>query len=71
MTSRSKKGSPGERARAIREKKSLTIKQVAQGAGLGVGAVCDFENGKRTLRVDSLMKLAGYLGVQPSALLDA
>ncbi len=62
---------PGTRARALREKKGLTIKQVAKGAKLGVGAVCDFENGKRTLRVDSLVKLAGFLGVQPSALLDS
>jgi transcriptional regulator with XRE-family HTH domain len=62
---------PGARARRIRERKKLTIKQVAQGAGLGVGAVCDFENGKRVLRVDSLVKLAAFLGVQPGRLLDA
>jgi transcriptional regulator with XRE-family HTH domain len=63
--------SPGARARKIRERKGLTIKQVAEGSALGVAAVCDFENGKRDLRTNSLIKLAKFLGVQPSRLLDS
>jgi transcriptional regulator with XRE-family HTH domain len=61
---------PGARARQIRAGLGLTIAQIAKKAGLGVGAVCDFENGKRVLRTDTLMKLAAALGVPASSLLD-
>jgi transcriptional regulator with XRE-family HTH domain len=71
VSRKTKRASPGQRARAIRAERGLTIKQIAVRSKLGVGAVCDFENGKRVLRTDSLVKLAGALGVQPSALLDA
>lgn len=62
---------PGVRARELRKAKGLTIAEVARGAKLGTGALCDFENGKRSFRTDSLIKLAEFLDVQPSALLDA
>ncbi len=63
--------SPGKRARRIRAERGLTIEEMARKAKMGTGALCDFENGKRHLRTDSLLRLAVALGVQPSALLDS
>ena len=62
---------PGERARRIRERLKLTIAEVAAKAGIGGSGLCDFENGKRDVRVETLRKIAGALKVRPSTLIDA
>jgi transcriptional regulator with XRE-family HTH domain len=62
---------PGARARLLRKAKGLTIAEAADEAGMGASALCDFENGKRDLRLSSLLRLARFLGVPPSSLIDA
>ena len=59
-----------ENAYEIRTSKSLTLRDVADAAGLSVGAVHSVERPKASPRISTLEQLANGLGVQLSDLLD-
>jgi transcriptional regulator with XRE-family HTH domain len=59
-------------ANLVRERKrgGLTQEDVSWRAGLHRTEISNLERGQRLARVDTLAKLAGALGVEPTQLLD-
>lgn len=47
--------------KAVRQKKNLTMKQVADAAGVSESLCCLIENGKRTPSVQTAKKIASVL----------
>jgi transcriptional regulator with XRE-family HTH domain len=60
----------GEKLRQLRGEAGLTQEELARQAGLGLGAVRDYEQGRKGPSVASLFKLAGALGVSCEAFKD-
>jgi transcriptional regulator with XRE-family HTH domain len=58
----------GRRIRALRLERKLGITEVAQRAGISVGALSQIERGISSLRVRILWPLAAALGVEPHSL---
>lgn len=50
----------GQRLKALREKKGVTIYAVAESCGITAAAVCMYEAGKRVPRDAVKIKLANY-----------
>jgi transcriptional regulator with XRE-family HTH domain len=61
----------GRRIRALRLERKLGISDVAQRAGISVGALSQIERGLTSLRIRVLWPLAAALGVEPHSLLAA
>lgn len=61
----------GRRLRALRLKANLSQADVAQRAGISIGALSQIERGVSSLRVRTLWPLAAVLDVEPSQLLGA
>ncbi len=59
----------GRRIRALRLERKLGIAEVAQRAGISVGALSQIERGISSLRIRVLWPLAAALGVEPHSLL--
>ncbi len=59
----------GRRLRALRLERKLGITEVAQRAGISVGALSQIERGISSLRVRVLWPLAAALGIEPHSLL--
>ncbi len=59
----------GRRIRALRLERKLGITDVAQRAGISVGALSQIERGLTSLRIRVLWPLAAALGVEPHSLL--
>lgn len=59
----------GARIRTAREVLGLTQEQVAQTLGISTGEVTRFENGKKPIRAERLMRLSRSLGVKDAWLL--
>lgn len=59
----------GRRIRALRIERKLGITDVAQRAGISVGALSQIERGLTSLRIRVLWPLAAALGVEPHSLL--
>lgn len=59
----------GRRIRALRIERKLGITEVAQRAGISVGALSQIERGLTSLRIRVLWPLAAALGVEPHSLL--
>lgn len=57
------------RIKELREKRQLTLQQVADGAGTTFQQIFKLENGKRRLTDEWMRRLAPVLGVHPAALL--
>lgn len=55
--------------RELREKRGLTLEQVAEGVGLRNQYISNYELGKRRPDYDTLCKLADYFGVSVDYLL--
>lgn len=53
----------GERLRAERNKKGVTVAEVAKSLGLTQGAISQFENGIRSPSTGALVALAKYYNV--------
>lgn len=60
----------GRRLRALRLERKLGIAEVAQHAGISVGALSQIERGLTSLRIRVLWPLASALGVEPHSLLS-
>ncbi len=58
----------GRRIRALRLERNLALAEVAQRAGISVGALSQIERGLTSLRVRVLWPLAGALGIEPHSL---
>jgi len=50
---------------SLRQKHQVTMRQVADGAGLSNAFVCQLENGQSSPTVDTLWKLATFFKVNP------
>lgn len=59
----------GRRIRALRLERGLSLVEVAQRAGLSVGALSQIERGLSSLRVKALWPLAGALEIEPHRLI--
>lgn len=59
----------GRRIRKARDKAELTQHDLAYRSGLGLSLVSSLERGVHVPRVDTLIKIAGGLGVTPCELL--
>jgi transcriptional regulator with XRE-family HTH domain len=62
-------GEPGTNARSLRQKRKLTLDQLAEVTGLSKGHLSRFERGEKSLSVAALMRLAQALGTSVSFLL--
>jgi len=51
----------------LRKKANATQKEVAGIVGLTVGAICNYEKGRRPIRANDLEKIKEYLLRRPSA----
>jgi HTH-type transcriptional regulator, competence development regulator len=51
--------------KAIRESKGLSVRQLADLAGMGSSSVSQIENGRRKAQESTINKLSKVLGVQP------
>lgn len=60
----------GKKVVGFREKRGLTQAATAERAGLDRTEVSLIERGKRVPRLETIVKLAGALEVEPSALLE-
>ncbi len=60
----------GTVARRVRESQSLTLTEVATTAGISAGMLSRLETGHVTPSLDTLVALAGALGVRPALLLQ-
>src|SRR4051812_35191667 len=60
----------GRRIRAIRIERKLSLAEVAQRAGVSVGALSQIERGLTSLRVRMLWPLAAALEVEPHSLIS-
>jgi transcriptional regulator with XRE-family HTH domain len=58
----------GRRIRALRLERNLALAEVAQRAGVSVGALSQIERGLTSLRVRVLWPLAAALGIEPHSL---
>jgi len=61
----------GDNLRLLRRRAGLSQEETAVRASLHRTAVGQLERGERVARVDTLIKLAGSLGIPPEELLDA
>src|SRR5690349_2495864 len=59
----------GEELRAAREYLNLTLKEVAEKAGIAPSHVWNFEHGERELSLERFVSLCGALGLPPGQLL--
>jgi transcriptional regulator with XRE-family HTH domain len=59
----------GDKMREAREKAGLTQEALADLTGMSRGAISPLERGEHLPRLDTLLKLAGALGVEPSSLI--
>jgi transcriptional regulator with XRE-family HTH domain len=59
----------GERLRAARRERGLSVGALAQAAGVGKGSLSEIENGTRNPTLSTLYSLAGALGVPLATLL--
>jgi predicted transcriptional regulator len=60
----------GERLRALRHDKAMTLEQVAELAGLHPNYVGSVERGERNVSLFNIWRIASALGSPPSVLLD-
>jgi y4mF family transcriptional regulator len=58
-----KKNEIGNIIRFHRKKSGLTQKALADIAGVGKTVVFDIENGKKSIRFDNILKIAGVLNI--------
>jgi transcriptional regulator with XRE-family HTH domain len=60
----------GRRIRALRLQRGRSLAELAQAAGLSIGALSQIERGLTSLKVKTLWPLAGALAVEPHSLLN-
>jgi transcriptional regulator with XRE-family HTH domain len=60
----------GENLRQVRRREGLSQEQLAARASLHRTEVGRLESGERVCRIDTLIRLAGAMAVQPGGLLD-
>lgn len=56
----------GEQLKRIRKEKKMTLKEVAEGAGVSISFLSQVERGKSSVTLESLRKIAEVLDVNPS-----
>jgi transcriptional regulator with XRE-family HTH domain len=60
---------PGERMRALRERRGLTLDELAARSGASKGFLSEVENAKRSLSAEYLLRVANALGASVDYLL--
>lgn len=60
----------GEQIKKLREYKRLSLRQLADKAGISYTAIRNYENGERSMDVDQLCCLCEALGKDPKEFLD-
>ncbi len=60
----------GRRVRALRIERNLSLAELAQRAGISIGALSQIERGLSSLRVKVIWPLAAALEIEPSALIS-
>jgi transcriptional regulator with XRE-family HTH domain len=55
---------------SLRQKHQVTMRQVADGAGLSNAFVCQVENGQSSPTIDTLWKLATFFQCKPGVFFD-
>lgn len=56
----------GEQLKKIRKEKKMTLKDLAEGAGVSISFLSQVERGKSSVTLESLRKIAEVLDVNPS-----
>ncbi|WP_079504807.1 helix-turn-helix domain-containing protein [Mesobacillus jeotgali] len=56
----------GVRLKEIRKEKNMTLKELAEGAGVSISFLSQVERGKSSVTLESLRKISEVLGVNPS-----
>ena len=56
----------GVRLKEIRKEKKMTLKDLAEGAGVSISFLSQVERGKSSVTLESLRKISEVLGVNPS-----
>jgi len=56
----------GVRLKEIRKEKKMTLKELAEGAGVSISFLSQVERGKSSVTLESLRKISEVLGVNPS-----
>lgn len=56
----------GERLRALRKNKNMTLKHVSEGTGLSESFLSQVEHSKSSITIESLMKISETFNVNPS-----
>lgn len=60
---------PGERMRALRERRGFTLEELAARSGVSKGFLSEVENAKRSLSAEYLLRVANALGASVDYLL--
>lgn len=60
----------GEKLRALREGKNLSLRGMAANCDLDDSQISKIENGKKNIQLSTIFELAKGLGVSPKDLLD-
>jgi len=60
----------GQKMKALRQEKKLTLKEVAEQTGFSISFLSQFERGKSSATLESLKKIAWALGTNPSYFFD-
>ena len=59
----------GPRLKTLIDEKGITVRSLAKDLNVSVGVLSDWQNGNKTPRGDSIMKLTEYFGVTADYLL--
>ena len=61
----------GERLKSLRLEKNLTLTMAAEGIGVGISTLSQYENGEREVKTLNLLKIMKYFDVTADYLLGA
>ena len=56
----------GSRLKELRKQQKMTLKELAEGAGVSISFLSQVERGKSSVTLESLRKISEVLGVNPS-----
>lgn len=59
----------GEKLRGARNRKALTLKELAEQSGVNSSTIWQLESGRRDARPSTIRKLVAVLGIEPSDLM--
>ncbi len=59
----------GEKLRAARDRKALTLRELAEASGVNYSTIWQLESGRRDARPSTIRKLVAALGIEPRDLM--